>query len=90
MRTSQRHIYWAKHAGDCTAKHGSYQFTHYAARRRWQAVVAVRNALLPGTSKGVTDQVPWTTFTDPRAKHAHVGLTEDQARPGLRLRLARQ
>ena len=69
LRTSQRHIYAA---GDCT---GGYQFTHYAG---WQAVMAVRNALLPGASKGITDLVPWTTFTDPEV--AHVGLTEEQAR----------
>jgi pyruvate/2-oxoglutarate dehydrogenase complex dihydrolipoamide dehydrogenase (E3) component len=69
LRTSQRHIYAA---GDCT---GGYQFTHYAG---WQAVMAVRNAFLPGASKGVTDLVPWTTFTDPEV--AHVGLTEEQAR----------
>lgn len=69
LRTSQRHIYAA---GDCV---GSYQFTHYAG---WQAFIAVRNALLPGASKGITDQVPWTTFTDPEV--AHVGLTEEQAR----------
>lgn len=40
--------------------------------------MAVRNALLPGASKGVTDLVPWTTFTDPEV--AHIGLTEAQAR----------
>ena len=69
LRTSQRHIYAA---GDCT---GSYQFAHYAG---WQAAMAVRNALLPGAAKGVSDRVPWTTFTDPEV--AHVGLTEDEAR----------
>jgi pyruvate/2-oxoglutarate dehydrogenase complex dihydrolipoamide dehydrogenase (E3) component len=69
LRTSQEHIYAA---GDCT---GSYQFTHYAG---WQAANAVRNALLPGTSTGIADQVPWTTFTDPEV--AHTGLTEEQAR----------
>jgi len=69
LRTSQQHIYAA---GDCT---GGFQFTHYAG---WQAAMAVRNALLPGASKGVTDRVPWTTFTDPEV--AHVGLTEAQAR----------
>jgi len=69
LRASQRHIYAA---GDCI---GGYQFTHYAG---WQAAMAVRNALLPGSSKGVTDLVPWTTFTDPEV--AHVGLTESQAR----------
>jgi pyruvate/2-oxoglutarate dehydrogenase complex dihydrolipoamide dehydrogenase (E3) component len=69
LRTSQRHIYAA---GDCT---GGYQFTHYAG---WQAFMAARNALLPGTSRGISDRVPWTTFTDPEV--AHVGLTEAQAR----------
>lgn len=69
LRTSQRHIYAA---GDCT---GSHQFTHYAG---WQATMAVRNALLPGAAKGISDRVPWTTFTDPEV--AHVGLTEEQAR----------
>jgi pyruvate/2-oxoglutarate dehydrogenase complex dihydrolipoamide dehydrogenase (E3) component len=69
LRTSQRHIYAA---GDCT---GDLQFTHYAG---WQATLAARNALLPGASKAVTDQVPWTTFTDPEV--AHIGLTETQAR----------
>jgi pyruvate/2-oxoglutarate dehydrogenase complex dihydrolipoamide dehydrogenase (E3) component len=68
-RTSARHIYAA---GDCIGRH---QFTHYAG---WQAVIAVRNALLPGASKGIPEQVPWTTFTDPEV--AHAGLTEAQAR----------
>ena len=40
--------------------------------------MAVRNALLPGAAKGVSERVPWTTFTDPEV--AHVGLTEDKAR----------
>ncbi len=69
LRTSQAHIYAA---GDCV---GGYQFTHYAG---WQGFQAVRNALLPGTSKGVTDNVPWTTFTDPEV--AHMGWTEERAR----------
>jgi pyruvate/2-oxoglutarate dehydrogenase complex dihydrolipoamide dehydrogenase (E3) component len=69
LRTNQRHIYAA---GDCV---GSYQYTHYAG---WQAFIAARNALLPGTSKGVTDRVPRATFTDPEV--AHVGWTEEQAR----------
>ena len=72
LRTTQKHIYAA---GDNT---GGYQFTHYAA---WQAAMAVHNALLPGTSKGIADRVAWTTFTDPEA--AHVGLTEEQARRDL-------
>ncbi|MFQ5596170.1 MAG: dihydrolipoyl dehydrogenase family protein [Anaerolineae bacterium] len=69
LRTTQRHIYAA---GDCT---GGFQFTHYAG---WQAFMAARNALLPGSSTGVTDRVPWATFTDPEV--AHVGLNEAQAR----------
>jgi len=69
LRTSQRHIYAA---GDCT---GGPQFTHYAG---WQAAMAVRNALLPGSSPGLTERVPWTTFTDPEV--AHIGLSEAQAR----------
>jgi pyruvate/2-oxoglutarate dehydrogenase complex dihydrolipoamide dehydrogenase (E3) component len=69
LRTSRPHIYAA---GDCL---GGFQFSHYAG---WQGFIAVRNALLPGSSKGITDQVPWTTFTDPQV--AHVGMTEEQAR----------
>jgi pyruvate/2-oxoglutarate dehydrogenase complex dihydrolipoamide dehydrogenase (E3) component len=69
LQTSQRHIYAA---GDCV---GGYQFTHYAG---WQGFMAARNALLPGSSKGVLEQVPWTTFTDPEV--AHVGFSEAQAR----------
>jgi pyruvate/2-oxoglutarate dehydrogenase complex dihydrolipoamide dehydrogenase (E3) component len=59
-------------AGDVT---GGYQFTHFAG---WQAFQATRNALLPGSNSGLTDLVPWVTFTDPEV--AHVGLTEEQAR----------
>lgn len=69
LRTNVKHIYAA---GDVT---GSYQFTHYAG---WQAFQAVRNALLPGSSTGVSDLVPWVTFTDPEV--AHIGVTEEQAR----------
>ena len=69
LRTSQPHIYAA---GDCIGRH---MFTHYAG---WQAIVAVRNAILPGASKGIPERVPWTTFTDPEV--AHIGLTEAQAR----------
>ncbi|TFH48091.1 MAG: FAD-binding protein [Lysobacterales bacterium] len=69
LRTNKRHIYAA---GDCT---GGPQFTHYAGR---QAFMAVRNALIPGVSRGIVDHVPWTTFTDPEV--AHVGLGEAQAR----------
>jgi pyruvate/2-oxoglutarate dehydrogenase complex dihydrolipoamide dehydrogenase (E3) component len=69
LHTTQQHIYAA---GDCV---GGYQFTHYAA---WQGFMAVRNAFLPGATRGVLDRVPWATFTDPEV--AHVGLTEGQAR----------
>ena len=69
LRTSQKHIYAA---GDCA---GGYQFTHYAG---WQAAIAVRNALLPGSTSGIRERVPWTTFTDPEV--AHCGLNETQAR----------
>lgn len=69
LRTSQKHIYAV---GDCL---GSFQFTHYAD---WQGRTAVRNALLPGASKGRREWVPWTTFTEPEV--AHAGLTEATAR----------
>jgi pyruvate/2-oxoglutarate dehydrogenase complex dihydrolipoamide dehydrogenase (E3) component len=69
LRTNVTNIYAA---GDVT---GGYQFTHFAG---WQAFQAARNALLPGSNSGLTDLVPWVTFTDPEV--AHVGLTEEQAR----------
>lgn len=69
LRTNIRNIYAA---GDVV---GGYQFTHFAG---WQAFQAVRNALLPGSSSGFTEIVPWVTFTDPEV--AHVGMTEPQAR----------
>jgi pyruvate/2-oxoglutarate dehydrogenase complex dihydrolipoamide dehydrogenase (E3) component len=75
-----KHIYAA---GDVA---GGYQFTHYAG---WQAFEAVRNALLPGSSSGFTDLVPWVTFTDPEV--AHIGLSEQQsiARFGAGVRIHR-
>jgi pyruvate/2-oxoglutarate dehydrogenase complex dihydrolipoamide dehydrogenase (E3) component len=69
LRTNVKNIYAA---GDVT---GGYQFTHFAG---WQAFHAARNALLPGSTSGLTDLVPWVTFTDPEV--GHVGLTEEQAR----------
>jgi pyruvate/2-oxoglutarate dehydrogenase complex dihydrolipoamide dehydrogenase (E3) component len=69
LRTTANHIYAA---GDVV---GGYQFSHLAG---WQAFQAVRNALLPGSSSGLTDLVPRVTFTDPEV--AHVGPTEEQAR----------
>ena len=65
LRTNVKTIYAA---GDVA---GGYQFTHFAG---WQAFQAVRNALLPGSSSGFTDLVPWVTFTDPEV--AHVGAAE--------------
>lgn len=69
LRTSQPHIYAA---GDCL---GTFMFTHYAS---WQAVVAARNALLPGSRSGVKTHLPWTTFTEPEV--AQAGRTEADAR----------
>lgn len=69
LRTNVKNIYAA---GDVT---GGYQFTHFAG---WQAFQAARNALLPGAHSGLTDLVPWVTFTDPEV--AHAGLTEEQAK----------
>jgi pyruvate/2-oxoglutarate dehydrogenase complex dihydrolipoamide dehydrogenase (E3) component len=53
---------------------GGPQFSHYAG---WQAYIAVRNALLPGSSRGVRSDLPWAVFTDPEV--AAVGLTEKEA-----------
>jgi pyruvate/2-oxoglutarate dehydrogenase complex dihydrolipoamide dehydrogenase (E3) component len=80
LRTNVKHIFAA---GDVS---GGHQFTHYAG---WQAFQAVRNALLPGSSSGITDLVPWVTFTDPEV--AHMGLSEQQAitRFGTRARFHR-
>jgi pyruvate/2-oxoglutarate dehydrogenase complex dihydrolipoamide dehydrogenase (E3) component len=69
LRTTAKNIYAA---GDVV---GGYQFSHFAG---WQAFQAIRNALLPGSSSGLTDIVPRITFTDPEV--AHVGLSEEQAR----------
>ncbi|MCP4358610.1 MAG: FAD-dependent oxidoreductase [Chloroflexi bacterium] len=68
LATTASHIFAA---GDCT---GGLQFTHYAG---WQGFQAVRNGLLPGSSKGVSDVIPNVTFTEPEV--AHVGLTEQAA-----------
>ena len=69
MQTSQANIYAA---GDCT---GGPQFTHVAG---YQAFNAVRNALLPGSTKSVIENPPWTLFSDPEI--AQVGLTSIQAK----------
>ena len=68
LRTNVPHIYAA---GDVT---GGPQFTHYAG---WQAFNACRNALLPGSSPGHSDIVPWCTYTSPEV--AHVGMTAEEA-----------
>jgi len=69
LRTNVKHIYAA---GDAA---GGYQFSHLAG---WQAFLAARNALIPGSSTGLTELVPWVTFTDPEV--AHIGLTEEETR----------
>ncbi len=71
LRTSRRHIYAA---GDCT---GGPQFTHYAG---FQGFVAARNALLPGSSRGLSPTVPWAAFTDPEIAHAGFTLSEAETR----------
>jgi pyruvate/2-oxoglutarate dehydrogenase complex dihydrolipoamide dehydrogenase (E3) component len=69
LQTSQKHIY------ACGDVIGSFQFTHYAA---WQASMAVRTMLFPGSSTGVREHVPWTVFTEPEV--ARCGLSEPDAR----------
>jgi pyruvate/2-oxoglutarate dehydrogenase complex dihydrolipoamide dehydrogenase (E3) component len=54
---------------------GRLPFSHTAGL---EAVVAVRNALLPLASRADYRAVPWVTFTDPEL--ARVGLTETEAR----------
>lgn len=69
LRTNVKHIYAA---GDVL---GGYQFTHLAG---WQGFQAARNALLPVPTRGLTDLVPWVTYTEPEV--AHIGVTEAHAR----------
>jgi pyruvate/2-oxoglutarate dehydrogenase complex dihydrolipoamide dehydrogenase (E3) component len=69
LRTTQRHIF------ACGDVIGSFQFTHYAA---WQAAMAIRTMLFPGSSRGVREHVPWTVFTQPEV--AQCGLAEAEAR----------
>jgi pyruvate/2-oxoglutarate dehydrogenase complex dihydrolipoamide dehydrogenase (E3) component len=81
LRTSQRDIY------ACGDVLGSFQFTHYAA---WQAAMAVRTILFPGSAPGVREHVPWAVFTSPEL--AQCGLTEAAAReryPADQVRVAR-
>ncbi|MCY3612516.1 MAG: FAD-dependent oxidoreductase, partial [Gemmatimonadetes bacterium] len=60
---------WA--VGDVT---GAMQFTHVAEQ---MAKVALRNAVIPGSTKIRYDSVPWVTYTDPEI--AHVGMSEAEA-----------
>jgi pyruvate/2-oxoglutarate dehydrogenase complex dihydrolipoamide dehydrogenase (E3) component len=69
LRTTVRHIYAA---GDVV---GGAQYSHLAG---WQAFQATRNALLPGSSSGIPEQVPEVTFTSPEV--AHIGMNESSAR----------
>jgi pyruvate/2-oxoglutarate dehydrogenase complex dihydrolipoamide dehydrogenase (E3) component len=79
LKTSKGHIYAA---GDVT---GSFQFTHFAG---WQGYAAARNALFPGSVRGLAATVPWAVFTEPEL--AQVGLTEEQARGhGTKIRVQR-
>ena len=68
LRTSSGYA-WA--VGDVT---GALQFTHVAEQ---MARVALRNAIIPGTTKIRYDSVPRVTYTDPEI--AHVGLSEAEA-----------
>lgn len=69
LRTSARHIFGA---GDVI---GGPQYSHLAG---WQGFQAVRNALLPGKSRGMNESLSRITFTSPEV--AQVGLTEREAR----------
>ena len=68
LRTSNRGV-WA--AGDVT---GGLQFTQVA---EYMAKKALRNALLPLSSRVDYHNVPWVTYTDPEV--AHVGLSAQEA-----------
>jgi pyruvate/2-oxoglutarate dehydrogenase complex dihydrolipoamide dehydrogenase (E3) component len=71
LRTTSKNIYAV---GDVL---GAYEFSHVA---EYQAVIAVKNAMLPLPIKGRVnyEHIVWATFTDPEL--AHSGLTEAQAR----------
>jgi pyruvate/2-oxoglutarate dehydrogenase complex dihydrolipoamide dehydrogenase (E3) component len=68
LRTSNPRVFAA---GDVA---GNFLFTHVAGT---EAVLAVRNALLPLASRVDHRVVPWCTFTQPEV--ARVGLTEAEA-----------
>ncbi len=80
LRTSQKRIYAA---GDCL---GGPQFTHYAG---FQGFIAARNALLPGSSRGLPDTVPWAIFTDPEIAHAGLSEADAMARYGSKVLVCR-
>jgi len=69
LRTTALHIFAA---GDVA---GGPQYSHLAG---WQGFHAVRNALLPGKSRGWNDATPAVTFTAPEI--ARAGWTERTAR----------
>jgi pyruvate/2-oxoglutarate dehydrogenase complex dihydrolipoamide dehydrogenase (E3) component len=69
-------------AGDVT---GGLQFTHYAG---WQGYAAARNALFPGSVRGIRTGIPWTVFTDPAV--GQVGATFEQARKSNRAATCRR
>ncbi|MGH7430122.1 MAG: hypothetical protein ACREJ4_17445, partial [Candidatus Methylomirabilaceae bacterium] len=61
---------WA--VGDVAGRHF---FSHWSS---YQARIAARNVLFPGSSRCDYDMVPWTTFTEPEV--ARVGHSETDAR----------
>ncbi len=69
LQTTMKHIY------ACGDVIGPYQFSHMA---EYQAVIAIRNALLPFKRKVDYTHRTWVTFCDPEL--AHSGLTEEEAR----------
>ncbi len=80
LRTNVKHVYAA---GDVL---GAEQFTHYAG---WQGFHAARNALLPGSARGVAAAVPRVTFTDPELAQAGLTAREAAARFGADARVHR-
>jgi pyruvate/2-oxoglutarate dehydrogenase complex dihydrolipoamide dehydrogenase (E3) component len=69
LRTTNARVFAA---GDLT---GRFRFTHMAG---YEAVIAVRNALLPLATKVDYRVTPWCTFTAPEV--ARVGMSEAEAR----------
>lgn len=69
LQTTNPHIY------ACGGAAGGYQFDHVA---RYEARIALKNALFFPWFKVDYSQIPWCIFTDPPL--ARVGLTEAQTR----------